>query len=202
MKETGIQDCESVQAALPEIVLGSLGADEARRLLEHVAICANCHDMLQRDADLIAHSLLSDVSLDAEVPATIKLQLMNRIRSRPQQSPGVRLERDGVLVLRTPEVPWQETELPGMQCRPFSSARSGERSMSLYRMKAGCVYPGHRHEGLEELYLLSGTLLVEGLQLNAGDYCRAELGSSHAPIVALTDCEFLTSLQPDTIHFS
>jgi anti-sigma factor ChrR (cupin superfamily) len=74
--------------------------------------------------------------------------------------------------------------------------------MSLYRMKAGCVYPGHRHDGLEELYLLSGTLLVEGLQLNAGDYCRAELGSSHAPIVALTDCEFLTSLQPDTIHFS
>jgi hypothetical protein len=57
MKETGIQDCESVQAALPEIVLGSLGADEAHRLLKHVATCANCHDMLQRDADLIAHSL-------------------------------------------------------------------------------------------------------------------------------------------------
>src|SRR5271163_528554 len=174
MKETGIQECESVQAELPSVILGSVGGEEANRALEHIATCAQCHDALQRDADLISQALLSDVSLDAEVPATIKLQLMDKIRSHPQQSPGVRLKRDGVLVLRTPEVPWQETDLPGMQWRPFSPARSSERSMSLYRMKAGCVFPGHRHEGLEELYVLSGTLLVEGLPLGSGDYCRAE----------------------------
>jgi anti-sigma factor ChrR (cupin superfamily) len=188
-----IEDCENLRDALPALILGSLDADESHVVLEHVATCAECHDAIQKDTQLLSQVLLSDVDLEIEVPASIKQGLMKKIKEIPQQKPGVRLERAGVLVVRAPEVPWLDTKLPGMQWRPLSSPRFDDRNMSIFRMKAGCTFPGHRHEGLEELYMLSGTLLVEGMRLNPGDYCRAELGSTHSPLVALTDVEFLLS---------
>ena len=193
MEDNRIQECENLRDELPALVLGSLDADEAHVALEHVATCAECHDTVQQDAELVSQILLSDLDLETDVPAGIKQGLMEKIKEVPQLKPGVRLERAGVLVVRAPEVPWQDTELPGMQWRPLSSPRFDDRTMSIFRMKAGCTFPAHRHEGLEELYMLSGTLLVEGMRLNAGDYCRAEPGSAHSPVVALTDVEFLLS---------
>jgi anti-sigma factor ChrR (cupin superfamily) len=192
MGDDRTQDCENLRDALPAVILDSLDAGEAHAALEHAAICGECHDTIQQDAELVSKILLSDVVLETEVPAGIKQRLMEKIKQVPQQKPGVRLERAGLLVVRAPEVPWQDTELPGMQWRPLSP-RFHDRTMSVFRMKAGCTFPGHRHEGPEELYMLSGTLLVEGMRLNPGDYCRAELGSTHAPVVALTDVEFLLS---------
>lgn len=78
-----------------------------------------------------------------------------------------------------------------MQWRPLSSSRYDDRTLALFRLNAGATVPQHRHDGMEELYLLSGTLLVEGVTMNPGDYCRGEFGSMHAPVVALTNAEFL-----------
>jgi anti-sigma factor ChrR (cupin superfamily) len=193
MGDDHIQDCENLHDALPAVILGSLNTDEAHAALEHVATCAECHDTIHQDAQLVSQILLSDLDLQTEVPASIKQGLMEKVKEMRQLKPGVRLEHAGVLVVRSPEVPWQDTALPGMQWRPLASPRFDDRTMSIFRMKAGCTFPGHRHEGLEELYMLSGTLLVEGMRLNPGDYCCAELGSTHSPVVALTDVEFLLS---------
>ena len=193
MRETQNQDCDRYQAALPEAVLDSITSDEGRDALEHTATCGRCHDALTQSAALDARILLSDIDMEVEVPASIKRGLMEKIKSVPQQNPGIRSRHDGLLILRSASVPWQETDLPGMQWRPFSSPLHDSRTMAMYRLDAGVTVPGHRHEGVEELYMLSGTLLVEGVPMNAGDYCLAEFGTMHAPVTALTNCEFLLS---------
>jgi len=50
------------------------------------------------------------------------------------------------------------------------------------RIDPGTVYPSHRHSDVEELFLLEGDLLVEGLRMGPGDYCRAEPNSLHGQV--------------------
>ncbi len=199
MRDAQVEDCDRFREMLPEAMLGALDSDEGKAALDHAATCAECHDALQRDAGLVGQALLSDVDLDIEVPASVKRGLMEKIKGVAQQKPGVRLDHDGLLILRANKVPWRETGAPGLKWRPFSSPRYDNRAMAMFRLEAGGTIPGHRHEGVEELYILSGTLLVEGIAVNAGDYCRAELDSAHAPVTALTNCEFL--LCSDSITF-
>ena len=45
-------------------------------------------------------------------------------------------------------------------------------------MTAGCRYAPHRHLEPEELYVLEGTCVCGGRLLRAGDYRRAEAGTS------------------------
>lgn len=188
--------CEEVQLLLPDIILSSLSQAESQRVLDHVAICRACTDAMPEAISLVTQSMLSDVNLDLEVPSTIKTELMMRIHSTPQLKRGIRYDRDGVMVVRSNEVRWMPTGVPGMEWRPLSSKRLDDRRMSICRMKAGSVLPAHRHEGQEEIFILSGTLMVQGVRLIAGDYCHAELGTTHSQVVALTDTEFLVSTDP------
>ena len=50
----------------------------------------------------------------------------------------------------------------------------------LIRMAPGTAYPAHRHGGAEECYVLEGDLHVgDDIVMHAGDYQRAEAGSTH-----------------------
>jgi anti-sigma factor ChrR (cupin superfamily) len=46
-------------------------------------------------------------------------------------------------------------------------------------MVAGSTAPGHHHDHIEELYVLEGDCYCAGQCLHAGDYHRAEGGSTH-----------------------
>jgi anti-sigma factor ChrR (cupin superfamily) len=200
MRDAQQEDCDQFQPEQPEVILGSLDSEEAKVAWEHTISCVQCQDSLQKNAGLVGQALLSDVDLEVEVPASVKRSLMEKIKGVSQQKPSVLLEHDGLLILRTHKMAWQETGSPGLRWRPFSSSRYDDRTMAIFRLDAGVTFPGHRHEGVEELYMLTGTLLVEGIPMKAGDYCRGEFGSAHAPVTALTNCEFL--LSSDSITFS
>jgi len=62
------------------------------------------------------------------------------------------------------------------------------RVSMLVRLGQGVEYPPHRHAGLEELYLLDGELHVDTQLLHAGDYIRAEAGSTDARVWSETGC--------------
>jgi anti-sigma factor ChrR (cupin superfamily) len=70
---------------------------------------------------------------------------------------------------------------------------AGRRATSLVSMRAGSVYPGHRHRETEELYILDGALDVHGHHLGAGDYCAALGGSVHRSASSAHGCRFLVS---------
>jgi quercetin dioxygenase-like cupin family protein len=49
----------------------------------------------------------------------------------------------------------------------------------LVRMAPGSEYPGHRHAGAEECYVLQGDIWVGDVHMRRGDYQRAPAGSRH-----------------------
>jgi len=191
-----LKDCESIESDLADALLGSIEVGELTAAREHVAVCAVCRDELVNAAGAVAQALLADVDLSVEAPAGLKARLLDRARGTSQQRPGVRYHDGGLLIVRGTSVPWRETGMPGLRWRPLSSGRTDDRTMAVFQLDAGATVPQHRHDGVEELFLLTGTLLVQGVPMNSGDYCRADFGSMHAPITAITDCEFLMSSEP------
>ena len=55
----------------------------------------------------------------------------------------------------------------------------------------GARLPRHRHDDVEELYILSGDLSVSGEVVRAGDYCRAYADTVHEESFSETGCLFL-----------
>ncbi|MFQ5674927.1 MAG: cupin domain-containing protein [bacterium] len=72
----------------------------------------------------------------------------------------------------------------------FTDKERNQTTM-LLRMAPGGVLPGHLHEGAEELFVLEGSCLAEGIKLNVGDYHRAESGSTHGETTTETGCLML-----------
>lgn len=116
-------------------------------------------------------------SVPADPPPDLKARLLAKIHTAPQV-PGLLLEQDGLLVSRSDEIPWR-TLAPGIQVKMLYHDPVRKYHTSLVRMDAGAHYPSHRHREIEELFILSGELRVEGQTVHAGDYCRADSGTIH-----------------------
>jgi len=80
---------------------------------------------------------------------------------------------------------------PGISYKPLYEDLARKYSTSLVRMNAGAHYPSHRHSEIEELFLLSGDLHVEGQIMHSGDYCRADPGTIHGETFTDRGCLFL-----------
>lgn len=75
---------------------------------------------------------------------------------------------------------FEPTAIAGIEARKLFVDRANDRVTMLVRMQPGTAYPPHVHADVEECYVISGDLTVEGAQeLSAGDYQRAETGSTH-----------------------
>ncbi len=55
---------------------------------------------------------------------------------------------------------------------------------------SGRHYLSHRHSEIEELFLLSGDLHLEGQIMRTGDYCRADSGTIHGETFSDGRCLF------------
>lgn len=72
------------------------------------------------------------------------------------------------------------TAVPGISVRKLFVDPDADRVTMLVRMRAGASYPGHRHGGPEECYVLAGDIRVgPDLHMHAGDFQRADTGSVH-----------------------
>lgn len=65
---------------------------------------------------------------------------------------------------------------------------------SLIRMKAGARGPRHRHEGGEDVLVISGRIRIGDHELGPGDYLYTEAGEEH-DVTALEDAMFYASTQ-------
>lgn len=91
-------------------------------------------------------------------------------------APGSRTD---LYLQRAQEGEWEATAVPGVEVKKLFVDQSRSYVTMLVRMVAGTSYPGHRHAGFEECYVLQGDLHVGDTVLRAGDYQRAEGGSTH-----------------------
>jgi len=77
---------------------------------------------------------------------------------------------------------WVETPVRGVRMKILAIDRVRDRVTMLLKGEPGARYPAHRHSGPEECYVISGSLMVEGRVLRAGDFHHAEGDSDHGEL--------------------
>jgi anti-sigma factor ChrR (cupin superfamily) len=99
--------------------------------------------------------------------------------------------KDGVRFVRSTLLGWEPGAVGRVQVkRLHHDSKRGYQSV-LIRMLPGDRYPSHRHAEAEEVYVIEGDLTLNGVTMLAGDYCRAEAGSSHSEVTSRTGCTFI-----------
>ena len=123
------------------------------------------------------------VAASAAPPANLRERLSARMQADSAAShadvPGILLQNVGLLISRSDEMPWQAVPVPGLSSKTLYVDASRKYATSLVRMEPGAIYPAHRHNDVEEVFLIEGDLLVEGVHMRRGDYCRSTPGSIH-----------------------
>ncbi len=110
--------------------------------------------------------ILSHISSDSEGPA------------RPASLPaGGRRILPGVSAVLVADVPWMSAALPGLDFKVLHRDDARGYTTRLLRFAPGSTYPSHRHGATEEVFIVSGSVVLNGVMLRAGDYCRSEPGT-------------------------
>lgn len=107
-------------------------------------------------------------------PASLKERLMARIAAEPQEAPTA----EPFIFVRASDGEWREVE-PGVSVKVLFYDSVAHRVTTLVRLAPGGRFSAHRHEQVEEFYVLEGSCICAGAHLQAGDYHRAEPASVH-----------------------
>jgi quercetin dioxygenase-like cupin family protein len=92
--------------------------------------------------------------------------------------------------VRSKELEWIPHLVPSVKVAILHSDEERRERVGLLEADPGMVYPSHRHGGVEEIYMLSGDLELEGITYYSGDYIRSVAGSSHGIARSVTGCTF------------
>jgi quercetin dioxygenase-like cupin family protein len=125
--------------------------------------------------------------------AAVRERVLGRIAALAAPGPDVAIETQGILFLRTEGIAWEPGSTAGVERKRLFTDPASSRTTTLIRVAPGASYPSHRHADIEEVYLLEGDLLVGGVLMRAGDYCRAEVDSVHEGIWSPSGCVFLAT---------
>jgi quercetin dioxygenase-like cupin family protein len=101
-----------------------------------------------------------------------------------------------MLLKRKADREWNATDYPGIERSLFRNNETGGRS-SFVRLKEGTRFPRHRHEGSEEVIVISGRVSLGGTVMEEGDYLFTQAGEEH-DVVALSDAVIFVSSQRPT----
>jgi hypothetical protein len=138
---------------------------------------------LRRDFEAVVREM--GFAAEATPPAGLnglKVKLLARIAAEPQVKkalpPGGMEIVPGITAVLVEKAEWIATPLPGLEYKLLHIDEEGGTSTRLLRFAPGATYPSHRHGGPEEVFVLQGSVFLNGIRLKAGDYCRAEAGTT------------------------
>jgi anti-sigma factor ChrR (cupin superfamily) len=145
-----------------------------------IAACAEC----RQEVETLRPIVQSLVAWPTDVLRP-SASLWERLAAR------IEVERGGNPVAATPpgwaEPDWREVA-PGISCKLLATDTDRNRVSMLVRLAPGTDYPPHRHEGVEELYMLHGELIVDDERFYPGDYRRGEAGGIDRRVWSETGC--------------
>lgn len=75
-------------------------------------------------------------------------------------------------------IPWEATPYPGVEVKVLYLEPSGRRT-TLTRLAPGARLPAHRYVGLEQSFVLEGTLVDDDGACTAGNFVWRRPGSVH-----------------------
>ncbi len=169
--------------------LGALRNGELRELEAHLREgCAVCAAEVKSFAGVVnelGHAAAPERPRDA-----VRARVLERARQSVLANQAV-VEKDDVRFVRTAQLVWEHGNAPGIEIKVLSVDAERSYVTQLVRMPPGCALRPHRHLDVEESYVLEGDLLVSGVLMGPGDYCRAEPGSLHTGIETRGGCLFI-----------
>lgn len=179
--------------------LGALPVDEAREFEQHVAAgCAVCAAEVQAFSAVVME--LGYAAQPQQPSAAVRSRVLERIAA--ESAATAVIEKEGMRFVRSVRLTWKEATTPTVQIKTlFVDKQRGYRTI-LIRMAPGATLLPHRHADVEESYVLEGDLLVAGVRMQAGDYCRAEPGSVHTGVTTTGGCVFIAVCSQHDEFFS
>lgn len=86
---------------------------------------------------------------------------------------------------------WSATGLPGIRAKVLAVDKVRSIATLLIRAEPCAVYPSHKHHGPEECFVVSGSIVIDGRVLRAGDFHHADEDSDHGEITTTEGAEVL-----------
>jgi anti-sigma factor ChrR (cupin superfamily) len=131
--------------------------------------------MTERDEDLqfdepIALALAESVQGPMPRPA-VKAKLLARLSGDGVPS--------GFSLRLAVEDDWLPHPVAGIRMKVLSVNRRRDYATLLLDVAPGTVFPPHDHDGDEECYVVSGSVMTVGRRLGPGDFIHADGGTHH-----------------------
>jgi quercetin dioxygenase-like cupin family protein len=179
---------DELREELALYVFGLLEPEEARGIDRHLkGGCAACFEEWK---SLAATATQLPLELEQLRPAPeLKQRLMERI-SNPRVS-SVEEPEEGVFVLRAGRGAWRKTPFPGVTFKVLYNDEQTGYLTSLLRMEAGAQYPAHHHAGVEQCWVIEGTVRIGSIEISKGDFEYAAAETDHGMLQSDTGCLLL-----------
>ena len=139
--------------------------------------------------DVVAVALAT-LAAGPEPRPIVKERLMARIAAERPLPPGFSV------TLRADE-DWLPHPVPGIRMKVLSINRRSGYTTLLLDVKPGTRFPAHHHDGDEECYVISGSVLTLGRRLGPGDFLHADAGTDHAELWTDVGAQVLLVVPPD-----
>jgi quercetin dioxygenase-like cupin family protein len=86
-----------------------------------------------------------------------------------------------MFAIKSTEMQWKPGRIEGVEIVLLSVDEPNRMCSLLVKLVAGVTYPIHQHQGIEEIYMLEGELVINQEVYLAGDYIRSYPNSIHSP---------------------
>jgi anti-sigma factor ChrR (cupin superfamily) len=171
--------------------LGALGLEEARVFEEHLAGgCGVCRSELEAFAPTV--SALAFSAAEQQPPREARSKLLSSLNTerKREQVDSMAAAAAQFVSIRGEQGEWRELQ-EGVLMKQLYVDHSIGLATSLVKMLPGTSLPRHRHNGVEQFYVIEGDCHIQGETLGPGDYHRAEAGSIHNTTYTLHGTMFL-----------
>jgi quercetin dioxygenase-like cupin family protein len=92
---------------------------------------------------------------------------------------------------------WLPYPVPGIRVKVLSVNRKNGYATLLLDVEPGTRFPAHHHDGDEECYVISGSVITLGRRLGPGDFIHADAGTDHGELWTDVGARVLLVVPPD-----
>ena len=89
-------------------------------------------------------------------------------------------QSEGSEYINVSQLPWEPTSFPGVKVKTLWRDPQGEAHTALFQMEPGARLPAHRHAGVEQTFVLEGSLVDDEGVCSAGNFVWRYPGSIHS----------------------
>jgi ChrR Cupin-like domain len=177
----------------PLYALGVLGDAERQWVEQQIAASPElAAELAQYQIAVTAMPYAVDSLPSIDAMQVIKGKLFDRLNlDLPAPTPAIAASSFvPFFAVRSDGLKWESVGIPKVTIATLYHDTAKREKTGLLRAEPDMHYPAHHHSGVEEIYMLSGDLTLEGVTYYAGDYIRSAAGSDHAAAYSAEGCMF------------